>query len=392
LIDTLRILFIHEVDYLKKPIFEMHEFPEQLSLRGHQVAFLHFPEGDSPFRPSQAWKVSSRGRVFQDASLTLYRHLVLAPGILGRLITVVLGFLEITRVVREFRPEVMVSYSVPTTGWQAVLVAKLFKLPLVFRAIDVSHLIRRSSFSKLIKLAERFVYRESAMVSANNPTLLNYCQELAGRQINGIVNLPPIDLQRFAPRENRSASRNGKPRVIYMGSFFYFSGLERVIKDFCARSDLDFELRLVGGGEMEDSLKELVSNCDSRKDIVFPGFASFEVLPEVLQSSDIAINPMTVDTVSALAFPNKLIQYLAAGLTVVSTDLQGAKSLLDGHSKLFWCRDSDEIVETVAKLSLRNKRKPDSSRDLEIMKGFGYPDSIDSFEALLMRLAITSGK
>ena len=41
----MRILFIHEVNYRDKVIFEMHEFPELLSLRGHDVSFLHYPEG-----------------------------------------------------------------------------------------------------------------------------------------------------------------------------------------------------------------------------------------------------------------------------------------------------------------------------------------------------------
>ena len=38
------LLFIHEVDYLQKPIFEMHEFPEGLAERGWSVHFIDFVE------------------------------------------------------------------------------------------------------------------------------------------------------------------------------------------------------------------------------------------------------------------------------------------------------------------------------------------------------------
>ena len=33
----MKILFIHEVNYRAKVVFEMHEFPELLSLAGHEV-------------------------------------------------------------------------------------------------------------------------------------------------------------------------------------------------------------------------------------------------------------------------------------------------------------------------------------------------------------------
>ena len=41
----MRILFVHEVNYRKKVIFEMHDFPELLSLAGHDVVFVDFAEG-----------------------------------------------------------------------------------------------------------------------------------------------------------------------------------------------------------------------------------------------------------------------------------------------------------------------------------------------------------
>lgn len=40
----MKILFIHEVNYRGKVVFEMHEFPELLALAGHEVHFLEFPE------------------------------------------------------------------------------------------------------------------------------------------------------------------------------------------------------------------------------------------------------------------------------------------------------------------------------------------------------------
>ena len=42
----MRILFVHEVNWRRKIVFEIHDFPELLSLRGHDVVFIDFAEGE----------------------------------------------------------------------------------------------------------------------------------------------------------------------------------------------------------------------------------------------------------------------------------------------------------------------------------------------------------
>ena len=41
----MKILVLHEIDYLEKVIYEIHEFPELLARAGHEVTFFHFQEG-----------------------------------------------------------------------------------------------------------------------------------------------------------------------------------------------------------------------------------------------------------------------------------------------------------------------------------------------------------
>ena len=40
----MKILVVHEVSYLRKVVYEIHEFPELLALRGHEVTFVDFDE------------------------------------------------------------------------------------------------------------------------------------------------------------------------------------------------------------------------------------------------------------------------------------------------------------------------------------------------------------
>src|SRR4030095_9088455 len=49
--QQLRILFIHEVSYIKKVVYEYQLFPELLALRGHTVSVVDFDEtGDHKYQ------------------------------------------------------------------------------------------------------------------------------------------------------------------------------------------------------------------------------------------------------------------------------------------------------------------------------------------------------
>ncbi|NDC99922.1 glycosyltransferase, partial [bacterium] len=40
----MRFLFVHEVNWREKVTYEIHDIPELLSIAGHEVTFIDFPE------------------------------------------------------------------------------------------------------------------------------------------------------------------------------------------------------------------------------------------------------------------------------------------------------------------------------------------------------------
>jgi glycosyltransferase involved in cell wall biosynthesis len=326
-----RILFLHEVNYLEKPIFEMHEFPEHLAALGHEVGFVQFPEGLSLEQVrSLGWRAQIPGRVLPGQNLTLYTPQSTAGDLLGRLKTALTFKKAFSTAVKDFSPDVVVSFSVPTSGWQALAVCKKLRIPYVFRALDVSHLIRKSVFSRLILWAEKFIYRNASVVSANNPAMADYCQTMGALASRTFVDLPPIDLSHFADGQSQREqvrSKLGIPAeskvILYMGSFFYFSGLPQLVDEFARSAQDDSVLVLVGGGEQDQELRQQVAKLGLVKKVIFTGFVGFNELPSYLAAADVAVNPMQPSLVSNAAFPNKVIQYLATGLAVATTRLKG---------------------------------------------------------------------
>lgn len=327
----MRILFLHEVNYLEKPIFEMHEFPEHLAALGHEIGFVQFPEGLSlEAIRSLGWKSAIQGRVLPSQSLTLYTPQNASGSLLGRLKTAFTFRRSFQEIVKDFSPDVVISFSVPTSGWQALGLSKKIGIPFVYRALDVSHLIRKSVFSKLILMAEKFINRNASAVSANNPAMAEYCRTLGSDADKTFVDLPPIDLSHFAEgSSNREQVRSklGIAKdvkvILYMGSFFYFSGLPQLIDEFSRSSGQGEVLVLVGGGEQDQELRDQVARLGLTERVLFTGFVGFDLLPDYLAAADVAVNPMQASLVSNAAFPNKVIQYLATGLAVATTRLKG---------------------------------------------------------------------
>ena len=191
----MKILFVHEVNYRSKVIFEMHEFPEMLALAGHDVHFLEFPEGTG-IRSSalRTQRNSIPGRAYPKAIINLITPPNLGGGIIDRMLAPITVIPILRKLISNGGFDVIVLYAVPTSGWQTVKIARKAGVPVVFRALDVSHLIRKGLTSRLVKLAERYVYKRATIVSANNLVLGQYVADLGGRSDSPIINFPPLDL------------------------------------------------------------------------------------------------------------------------------------------------------------------------------------------------------
>jgi glycosyltransferase involved in cell wall biosynthesis len=328
-----KILFVHEVNYISKPIFEMHEFPEYLADRGHEVAFLHYPEGFS-LEQSKEVGFSKRisGRVVKTADVTLYTPQISARSFFDRVLHIVNVIPPFLKAMRDFSPDIVVNYAVPTSGWQVTAICRVVKVPVVFRSIDVSHKIRQVRWlGPFIRLAERMVYSMSNHVSANNRELANYCSGLGAKSVS--VNLPPLDLRHFkSPSKQTKRSDFGFSSqdlvAVYMGTFFYFSGLPEFLKRFADVCQSRWKVLLVGGGEKEAELRELVTRLGLSERVAFAGFVDFGSLPSVLSVADCGINTMVPSLVSDSALPNKVLQYLGSNLPVISTTLKGLEGAL----------------------------------------------------------------
>ena len=399
----MKILFIHEVNWKQKPIFEIHDYPELLSLRGHDVSFIDFPENEKLKVGRKFYSFTTEESLDQSRAHLGSKVRLVTPGrIIGSPLDrflhsftfVPLLILTLSR--KKY--DVIVLYGVPTNGWQTVAIAKFFGVPVLFRAIDVSHQLRKTNYKVLIKLAERFVYKRASWVSANNSTLADYCVSLGAKRELVSVDYPGLDLERFAPRtKNRDLQvSNGievnDKTIVFMGTLYRFSGIPRFLELISplltTRSDIKF--LVVGDGEGRREIENAIYRYGLKEKVKMTGFINYDDLPSTLNLADVAINTFQVSDVTNGALPWKVVQYLACGLPTVSTPLSGlvAYSKQNTDSGIVF-RDLDQsFVQTVIELLDDGAmRKKLGAHAREMVKTHNYwPNAISRFERLLAGL------
>jgi glycosyltransferase involved in cell wall biosynthesis len=387
------------VSYRKKVIFEMHEFPELLSRAGHDVSFLEFDEGRKFWQRNQSSRQELiAGRVHPGAKVKLSRPLQLGIPGLDRILALITVVPHLNHLLKKGGFDVVVLYAVPTYGLQTLWLAKMHRVPVMFRALDVSHKIRSSVFSSAIKWIEKRIYKQVELLSANNPAMAKYCDELSGRDSKTAVHFPPLDLSHFQNSSRDSGLRSSlgfaesDKVLVYMGSFFYFSGLRDALDEFANISPGDPSLKflLIGGGEHDSELRQRVEKLGLSQKVLFTGFVSYAELPKYLKVSEIAVNTLQPSLVANVAFPNKVLQYMAAGLPVVSTKLDGLEQTFGNRAGITWAIDSKAVIQAATRLAQQTDAELRNAVKLQldaVSQIFGVQAAVDNFEEALVSLS-----
>ena len=354
----MKILFVHEVNWRTKVIYEVHDYPELLSLAGHEVVFIDYPEHSKPsglarFLDLRTHVSRKQSRAHRGSSVEVRTPGRVFPPPLDRLFASLTFIPLIYRSLRKENFDVVVLYGVPTNGWQTVAISKHFQVPVIFRAIDVAQSLRKSIFRPLIRIAEKYIYRNATWVSANNQALKNYCLAHGSKPDSTSVDYPGLDLERFQsgtrsfPLMQKYGLNETSKVVLFMGTLYRFAGIESFLKLFAAdlKNNPSWKFLILGGGEAESSIKNTVSALRLDSQVIMPGFISYDELTEHLCLADVAINTFESSLVTNCALPWKVVQYLACGLPVVSTRLSGLQGLVpEGHGVLY--QDLDQGFAT----------------------------------------------
>jgi glycosyltransferase involved in cell wall biosynthesis len=116
----------------------------------------------------------------------------------------------------------------------------------------------------------------------------------------------------------RSSSSQRKNIVAFSGTFTPSKGLGPLIEGWKTLNLLGWELHLAGDGRIADDLRR---QADSVQSIKFRGLLNRDQNAAFLAEAKIGINPHELSATPGNVFAFKIIEYLAAGLHVISTPM-----------------------------------------------------------------------
>jgi len=279
--------------------------------------------------------------------------------------------IEIVRLLRKRTADVILLYGLPTVGLQALLAARAFGVPVIFRAIDVSHqLVPYRILVPATQILEKCIFNQVDFNVALTPHLSEYIRSY-GVAESRIRLLPSgVDAAMFSPGCRDAgllASWGIDPEdrvVLFMGTVYRFSGLDRLISDFpklIARHN-KAKLLIVGDGEDLPRLKSMALEAGVGPHVIFTGRQPYDLLPAIIRSSDVCINPFELNGVTRNILPTKLFQYMACGKAVVATELPGTVPFLAGEEHGVIYATLGDFTEQLAEIFSDGARRQRAER------------------------------
>lgn len=174
----------------------------------------------------------------------------------------------------------------------------------------------------LMKSYEGFFARRSVVVITSDYGRAAVLRERYGIDPVVLLNVPDIEEAPSGDLEWRaSVLGDGEHLLIYQGILVQNRGLPEIV---AAMEQLpEMRLVIVGYGPLRDELASLRDDSSARERVVLLDAVPFEKLMSYTAAADIGVIPLVGSCLSyRLAAPNKLFEFMAAGLPVVATDLE----------------------------------------------------------------------
>ena len=392
----MNILFVHEVDWLRKVVFEIHTLSELLSLLGHRVYAIDYESMWIKSQPFDFGNLRTRildgvGRAYPEASVCLRRPgFVKIPG-LSRLSAAFTHYREIQKTIKEKEIDVIMLYSVPTNGLQTIRWGRKLGVPVVFRAIDIlNQLVPFPALSPIARILERKVYSNVDLILTISPGLSQYVTSMGAPEAR--VKLLPlgIDTEFFHPDLDYTQIRQqwgfgeSDHIIVFMGTLFDFSGLDTFIWQFTevVREIPEAKLLIVGDGPQRSKLEAIITELGLQKQVIITGFQPYQTMPQYINLATLCINTFLITEVTRDIFPGKIVQYLACGKAVIATPLPGMTALIpDEHQGIVYADSPGDMVAKVISLL-----KSSEYRQQLGQAGLSYVKQVHSYDKIAHQL------
>jgi glycosyltransferase involved in cell wall biosynthesis len=202
---------------------------------------------------------------------------------------------------------------------------------------------------------ERLTYRVADVVIATNDSYRRAALDRGGKAPERVfvVRSAP-DLSRFAGGTPDPALKRGKEHLLcYLGVMGPQDGVDYALESLAALRHLrpdDWHAVFVGSGDCFDDMRALASRLGLDGHVTFTGRIPDDELLAYLSTADVALSPDPHNALNDVSTMNKVLEYMAVGLPIVSFELLEARVSAGDAARYVKCNDTDAFAAATSAL------------------------------------------
>jgi glycosyltransferase involved in cell wall biosynthesis len=257
---------------------------------------------------------------------------------------------------------------------------KLFRKPVVIwaRGSDVNYL---SSDKKDWKLKGP-LKSANALISLTND-MKKKIQNVINREVFVIPNGINLDSFKGLSKDLYQQKYRFKKEIktiLYVGTLRSVKGLSYLIEAMRIINDENIRLFIIGRGDERRYLEELVKKYNIEHIVTFVGRIPNKEVFEYMASSDVLVLPSLSE-----GFPNVILEAMASGLPIISTNVGGLSEIINNNENGFLVdsKNPEQISEKILLLFNNEElRIKISKNNLEKVKNYSWESVIDRLEKI----------
>lgn len=261
---------------------------------------------------------------------------------------IISGFFKCIKICRKFKPDIIHAHWPFPHAYIALGAAKLFKIPLVLNFHGAELLLIRKK--KWVKPLLKFAISQAQAVFANSSFTASKIKALR----NVDVEWSPYGTTLETGTWNAEPHAiNGKFKILFVGRHIERKGIRYLIEAAKYLPRDQFEIRIVGVGDLTEELKKLASESatPNSAEIIFTGKLSPEALASEYKTANVFTLPAIVDSKGDTeGLGVVLIEAMELGLPIVASNVGGIPDVvIDGETGILVPEKDPEALASAYK-------------------------------------------
>lgn len=361
----LRILEVQETNWPDRNVIQPHQILERLAQRGHRVEIVDYDILWSQRAERPLWQrrqvMPAVNKVVPGVALPVTRPGTVLLPLLCHLSWAATSLVELRRLIRARRPDVVIGYSL-TNSYPMALLLRRAGIPYVNWVLEPYHTMMPQRWVRPVaRVMEGLSERAAQRAIAFTPQMRQYLLRMGVQPERIVVLKSGANLERYRPgvdgpdRRAEFGIAAGEWVLFFMGWLYDFSGLREIVRAVGRDGNLLDGARLVvvGDGDIYGELQAAVEGGGLGGRVILTGHRPYREIPSLLAMANVCLLPRLENETTREIVPQKLYEYLAAGRPVVASRLPGIVAEFGGDSGMVYADEPLQALEVALALARR---------------------------------------